>query len=399
MKRRQAISLALGGVAGIPGCRERGKGDSASLAEDAAETPDSKRPFLEGSDLKPARIDSDLEVKTVVGLRPFRRPGFLVRRDERGEKVVLHNYGHGGGGMSLSWGSSHLAIELAGPLAGVSCAVVGSGVMGLSTARLLQLRGAKVTLYARDLPPETTSNKSGAQWWPTSVFSWSRRTKGFQKQFIEAARYSYRYFQKLVGPDWGVRLMPNYYLTKNVPKNNWMSGPGGGLFDLQIGFQDFGPGEHIFPSNYVRRFQTMLIEPATYLNRLMSEVQGAGAEIRIRNFSSEEEVLSLPERFIFNCSGLGTKGLFKDDDLIPIRGQLSILAPQPELNYNLSSNDYYMFPRTDGVVLGGTYQKNRWDLAPSADDRKRIMKTHQKIFNQMAENLHSFHRGDFGKKS
>ncbi|YCM44778.1 FAD-dependent oxidoreductase [Verrucomicrobiaceae bacterium 227] len=399
MKRRQAFSLALGGLAGIPGCRESEKPDQESVVDEPAGTPVPEPSFLEGSDLTPARIEPTLEVRSTVGLRPFRRPGFVVRRDERGGKTVIHNYGHGGGGISLSWGSSNLAIELAGPLTGVSCAVVGSGVLGLSTARLLQLRGAKVTLYTRSLPLETTSNKSGAQWWPTSVFSWSRRTEAFQKQFIEAAHFSYRYFQKLVGLDWGVRLMPNYYLTQNAPRNDWMSGPGGALHDLQIGFQDFGPGEHIFPSNYVRRFQTMLIEPATYLNRLMSEVQGGGAEIEIRNFSNEEEVLSLPERLIFNCSGLGAKNLFGDEDLMPVRGQLSIMVPQAEVTYNLSSNDYYMFPRSDGIVLGGTYQKRRWDLAPNAEDRKRIIQAHQKIFSQMAENIHSFRRGEFGKKS
>ncbi len=34
---------------------------------------------------------------------------------------------------------------------------------------------------------------------------------------------------------------------------------------LQAAFRDFGPGEHIFPARFVRRFYSMLIEPATYL--------------------------------------------------------------------------------------------------------------------------------------
>ena len=37
-------------------------------------------------------------------------------------------------------------------------AIIGCGVVGLSTARLLQRRGWQVTIYARDLPPNTTSN-------------------------------------------------------------------------------------------------------------------------------------------------------------------------------------------------------------------------------------------------
>ena len=143
MKRRQAFSLALGGLAGIPGCRESEKPDQESVVDEPAGTPVPEPSFLEGSDLTPARIEPTLEVRSTVGLRPFRRPGFVVRRDERGGKTVIHNYGHGGGGISLSWGSSNLAIELAGPLTGVLCGVVGSGVLGLSTARLRQHRTSR----------------------------------------------------------------------------------------------------------------------------------------------------------------------------------------------------------------------------------------------------------------
>ena len=37
----------------------------------------------------------------------------------------------------------------------------------LKPARVLQDAGFDVTMYARDLPPDTTSNRSGAQWSPT----------------------------------------------------------------------------------------------------------------------------------------------------------------------------------------------------------------------------------------
>ncbi|MBK1883520.1 FAD-dependent oxidoreductase [Luteolibacter pohnpeiensis] len=341
---------------------------------------------LEGGNLTPVRIEPDLEIRTITGLRPYRSSGFMVRKEERNGKSVIHNYGHGGGGITLSWGSSHLATQLAGSVAGKSCAVIGGGVMGLSTARLLQLHGAAVTLYTRDLPPETTSNIAGAQWWPVSVFSPDRRTEAFSRQFIDAANFSHRYFQNLVGPRWGVRWLPNYYLSDAEPENGWLSGPGGVLHHLQIDLQDFGPGEHIFPANYVRRFHTMLIEPATYLATLLSEVRGAGAQIVVREFASESEILSLPENLIFNCSGLGSGGLFDDPELMPIKGQLSVLMPQPDVGYNLISDLLYMFPRTDGVILGGTFDRGRSDLAVDPADRQRILTGHQRLFDQMAKN-------------
>src|SRR5690606_19728353 len=164
-----------------------------------------------------------------------RPSGFVVRRSEHDGKSLIHNYGHGGGGVTLSWGSSNLAVELAGDVSGRSCAVIGGGVMGLSTARLLLRKGADVCLYTDALPPTTTSNVAGAQCWPVSVYDNSRRTEAFGAQFIAAANFSFRYFQDLVGPRWGVRWVPNYYLSNNEPANGWMGGPAGVLRDLQIG--------------------------------------------------------------------------------------------------------------------------------------------------------------------
>lgn len=375
MKRRYALGIALAGLA-AGGCR---KEQPAELSITAVKKE------REGGHLVPVDIDPSLEIRTVAGLRPFRSSGFVVRREDHAGKILVHNYGHGGGGMTLSWGSSELAVRLAGELSGVSCGVIGGGVMGLSTARLLQLRGASVTLYTAALPPDTTSNISGAQWWPFSVFDNDRRTGEFSAQYIEAARFSYEYFQRLVGPRMGVRWLPNYYLSKDPPKNGWIAGPGGVLHSMQVAFRDFGPGEHAFPANHVRRFNTMLIEPSTYLPELLAEVQGAGGGIVIREMEALPHLLALPHPILFNCTGLGAKPLCADPELIPIKGQLTFLVPQPAVDYNLLTDELYMFPRTDGILLGGTYEKNNWDPAPDLARRDHILSAHRELFRKMAE--------------
>src|SRR5436189_4290384 len=106
----------------------------------------------------------------MAGLRPYRRQGFVVRAEQLGDKALVHNYGHGGGGITLSWGSSKLATELGLPGHSGPVAVVGAGVMGLSTARLVQEAGFPVTIYAAALPPDTTSNIAGGQFHPATVF-------------------------------------------------------------------------------------------------------------------------------------------------------------------------------------------------------------------------------------
>ncbi len=257
--------------------------------------------------------------------------------------------------------------------------------MGLSTARLLQLRGAEVTLYTRDLPPETTSNIAGAQCWPVSVFDNSRRTEEFGAQYVEAANFSIRYFQNLVGPRWGVRWLPNYYLSDGPPADGWIGGPGGVLHHLQTGFRDFGPGEHAFPANHVRRFHTMLIEPSVYLPTLLRDVRSAGAGIVIREFGNAAEVMQLPQTIIFNCSGLGARRLFGDEELIPIKGQLEVVLPQPAVEYNLITNSFYMFPRADGIILGGTFDRGNWNLEPEDSVRDFILEGNRSTFEKMRE--------------
>jgi D-amino-acid oxidase len=49
-----------------------------------------------------------------VGLRPFRRSGVRLERDRfRDGRTVIHNYGHGGAGFTLSWGCAHEVLNMA----------------------------------------------------------------------------------------------------------------------------------------------------------------------------------------------------------------------------------------------------------------------------------------------
>jgi len=64
------------------------------------------------SALPPVHVAADREIRTVVGLRPFRSSGFCVRADRLGDKLVVHNYGHGGSG-SRCRGHADLATRLA----------------------------------------------------------------------------------------------------------------------------------------------------------------------------------------------------------------------------------------------------------------------------------------------
>src|SRR5438874_9383135 len=60
----------------------------------------------------PVKVSRDRVIREVVGLRPYRAEGFVVDAQRAGNKLIVHNYGHGGAGMTLSWGTASLAVDL-----------------------------------------------------------------------------------------------------------------------------------------------------------------------------------------------------------------------------------------------------------------------------------------------
>src|SRR5580704_4133694 len=80
--------------------------------------------------LVPVNVEKERIIRTITGLRPYRPSGFVVRTESIEGKTIVHNYGHGGGGVTLSWGSAHLAVEQALPTNARRMAVIGAGAVG-----------------------------------------------------------------------------------------------------------------------------------------------------------------------------------------------------------------------------------------------------------------------------
>jgi D-amino-acid oxidase len=324
-------------------------------------------------------------IRTIVGLRPFRPSGFVVRGEKLDQKVVIHNYGHGGAGITLSWGTAQLAVAEAAQVEARQAAVIGCGVVGLSTARLLQQRGYAVTIYTKAMPPDTTSNVAGGLLSPVTVYDHERVTPEFRRQFGEAGRFAFRRYQSMVGDGYGVRWMPVYALS--LDSAHQPPPPESANSEIEPLYPDarqLAPNEHSFDVPYVYRRYSMLIEPAIYLNALLRDFLAARGGLLVREFRDARDLASLGEPLLFNCTGLGSRELFHDDELIPIRGQLSFLLPQPEIAYmTIGPGDIYMFPRRDGVLLGGSHERGVSDLQVDPATTDRILRESAAVFNAM----------------
>ena len=180
-------------------------------------------------------------------------------------------------------------------------------------------------------------------------------------------------FQIMVGDDYGIRWLPTYAETSGglEPQLLPTFPPGNRLL---------GADEHPFPVEHMTRYDTLYVETGRYLRQLSRDVQIAGGAIRVRDFATPADIATLSERLVFNCTGLGARALFDDQELIPIRGQLAILLPQPEVRYAFTGQAGYMFPRADGILLGGTFERGEWDVTPQPEDIARIVASHRRLF-------------------
>jgi len=363
-----ALGLALGGC--------------ASRIVPATEPSGTRRRLV---NLAPVECSMDRIIRTTVGLRPHRDSGFLLRAEQLDDKTVIHHFGHGGAGMSLSWGTAALAADIAVAQTERRAAVIGCGIIGLTSARQLQRRGFDVTIYTMTMPPDTTSNLSFASFTPTAgLVSPERRTPEWDQQFRRAVQIAYLEHQLLAGSRYGVSWINEYRLSDEAPATPppVLRNPMADLLpsDVDVGSVLLGPGEHPFGARYATQHPTMRFEPSIYLDALMRDVTEFGGRIVIRSFDTPRDLMSLAEPLIVNCTGLGAKTLFGDPELVPVKGQLTVLVPQPEVTYMVGG----MLPRSDGVVLnGGMQQRGDWTLDVDEGFQEWVVQEFKTIFDAM----------------
>lgn len=306
-----------------------------------------------------ARVERIAEI--TVGLRPFRPSGPRVEAESLGDGLVVHNYGHGGSGWSLSWGSSARAVRLALQGSPRDVAVIGCGALGLTSAILAQRAGARVTLYAREPLPLTTSFRATGEWTPDSRIALAHvAAADFGDIWEGMARTAYAAHQAYIGrPGVPVEMVDQFAIAGGgaaPPAAN--GGPaldfasyGRRIADLTPPWQELPPGATPFAASAVSRSRIMIFNLADYARVLMAEFAAAGGQFRRTEFHVPGEVAALGHKVVINCTGYGARALWRDDTLVAVRGQLAHLRPQPEVHYGVVWSHVLAVPRRDGIVV------------------------------------------------
>jgi hypothetical protein len=361
MERRNFLGRAGLALAGWPGATAQ-----AAEADSQATAPlvPPGAAFAQPLPLAPVRASADRIIALNVCTRPFRAQGPRIEMERIGRKTVIHNYGHGGSGWSLSWGSARLAVPLAKATAEKRIGVIGCGAIGMTSAVMAQRAGLKVRIYAKDRPPEVRSSWATGVWSPDSrVCTLENATPEFEAKWEGMARYSFRMYQDLLGlPGEPVEWRDSYALsdapfgTPNPPLEGEPPYPRLDerlLRDMRVLPQTLAIGQHPFRLPYVRRSTRMVFNLAAYSRLLMNDFLLAGGEFETVEFKSPKEFAGLREKTLIHCTGYGARALLGDESIIPVRGQTARLIPQPEVNYGLSYSARHvsMTPRRDGLIV------------------------------------------------
>ena len=297
-------------------------------------------------------FDPGIPGACVAGVRPYRSGSYRLEAERVSGRFVVHNYGHGGAGITLSWGCADKVKRIVRKHIATShdteVAVLGAGVMGLTAATLLLDLGLKVTIFANRKPVDTTSFKAGGQW-AVSIVEYA----GKEPELKRILRTAYTTFKESIGKGFGVSEHANYTET---PSHN--------LEVVRQLVPDLLPPRVRLPRMPFEghtqpgyRYETLLVEPQVFLPRLEKDLRARGVRFVRKRFADKADLLaSVPQKVIVNCTGLGAKKLWDDSKMIPIKGQLALLPAQPALQYLYGQNGY-LFPRSDHVVIGGTFEE------------------------------------------
>ena len=350
---RRQILRAVGSLALL------GALDGCALTPTAS--PDKKT--AGGLQLAPVRASTDRITRITVCTRPFRAQGPRIEVEKIGSKTVVHNYGHGGSGWSLSWGSGNIATGYALATGERDVAVIGCGAIGLTNALLLQRAGARVTIYAKELPPNVRSSLASGLWTPDSrICLEENATPAFKQQWEHMARFSFQNYQSFLGlQGTPVEFIDSYFVSDDPAGRRRTGAPDSRppfadlqrelLGDLIPQSLDFVPGTHPFGPRYLRRNSLMMFNLSSYTRTLLAEFAANGGKIEIAEFHTPDELSRLKERTLINATGYGARALFGDQSVIPVRGQLARGIPQPEVNYGLFYKGVSFVPRRDGLVF------------------------------------------------
>ncbi|VVC76395.1 putative D-amino-acid oxidase [Aquicella siphonis] len=331
-----------------------------------------------------------------VGIRPFRTSGVRLQAEYLSDKLIIHNYGYGGSGLSLCWGGSQEAMgilrqeqnnhpELSRPDA---IAVLGAGIIGITTAYDLLAQGCRVNIYADAFSPHLTSNvAAGIFSAPTVRADMSAVQSELLNHLFAISSQRFLAMAQSERPELsGVKFITDYHfeaesaseLKSEKFKKTQMRKKrvrvhfNNGLIKAGIQTRELG------------------IDGKIFIEDLYARLLSRGVLFHQRKFESVRDISGLNEKIIFNCTSMGSKILFNDTSFRPVRGHLIYFKPQPGIDYSLyhslpGETDYWvkLYPWRDRLILGGVFEHGKDEAVIDPLVIERLLENARVCFNRI----------------
>lgn len=241
--------------------------------------------------------------------------------------------------------------------------ILGAGVSGLTTAVRLIEAGCPVRILAKEPPERTTSAVAAAIWFPYEVAPVDKANRWSAESYCEFARLASL-------PGTGVRMVDFLVLTRPGLDNSWKEElPPDAVREARP--EELPPGYEM--GLMVR---VPLAETQIYLPYLLERFRKAGGEVVVQEVKEAEPLLEAGQ-IVVNCTGLGSRELFGDETVYPIRGQVARVQKKGPVQSMADAMDKgrlaYIIERSDCIVLGGTDYDNDYNRQPTEADTEAIL--------------------------
>jgi D-amino-acid oxidase len=346
-------------------------------------------PSLEEVYLRAPNLADENIIGFNVGVRPYRRSGIRLESEQMEEKIVIHNYGYGGSGLTLCWGGAEEVLsildreKIKNPLldSDRTIAVLGAGVIGLATAYELLNRGYAVHIYADEFSPNLTSNIAAGIWSPPA--SQDETQKKLIAKILDISDRRFRASASSESPEFaGVRILTGYDFKKADSGSNGKFQASSSQHKLVRVHFDNGI------TKIGKQNRQLGLDGKIFMDDLYAKTIAKGAVIYHKHFSDRRDVAALDEKIIINCTSLGSRELFNDEEFIPIRGHLVYFQSQEGVDYILSQNvpedpDYWvaLYPCDDRLILGGLFEKGLEELQVDQNVTNKLIQNARNCFN------------------
>lgn len=242
-----------------------------------------------------------------------------------------------------------------------SITVVGSGIVGLTSAISLQENGFKVRILAKERFEGSLSQKVGAIWFPFEVHPKEKANRW-------ATLAYFRYLQD-TKTESGVSFVWFLNAYNDQSNNDWVNQmPEGKVREAQAEELPKGMEKGIMA-------EVPLAEPPIYLPYLFNRFLSNGGTFELGQITNLQELSKLDE-IVVNCTGLGAKEICQDQDLHPMRGQIlrcKKLAKGSFAEPTKKGALLYVINRSQDSIIGGTDYAQDWNLSPDPSDTEKIL--------------------------